>query len=120
MNIEEIKRNLNRGAIINNPQPQETRLDKPVQRDIIKKEAPKQFNKPNLANDLYESSDDEEESKPQSEVWETEKENIDISQPIENIVETLDLEDKKYDWRYKTRKGRKSRNNFTELLKISL
>lgn len=123
MNIEEIKRNLNRGVFVNDQhQPKkEIKIDVPKRSEQPKRsEPPKNLTKKDLANNLYYDESDEEDDKPQSQVWETEKENIDILQPVENIIETLELEDKKYDWRYKTKKGKQSRKNFTELLKVSL
>jgi hypothetical protein len=125
MNIEEIKRNLNRGSILNTPQaPQQ----KPSNEIYINKKSeppkmkrpPEKLTKKDLVNDLYEDDTDEEEEKPQSQVWETQKEDIDISKPVDNIIQSLKLEEKKYDWRYKTPKGRQSRKNFTELLKVSI
>ena len=126
MNIDEIKRRLNNKTILNNPQaPQE-----PKQKNDVyltkKSETPKiirppeRLTKKDLVNDLYDDDTDEDEEKPESQVWETEKETIDINQPVKNIIETLELDDKKYDWRYKTRKGKQSRHNFTNFMVIAL
>jgi len=104
MNLNEIRRNLNR----NIAQPPQQ-----VEPPKIENE-----HKPDLINSMYD--DDSEEEKPESEVWETKKESIDIYKPVSNIINELELENNKFDWRYKTKKGKKSRKNFSNLLKDSI
>jgi hypothetical protein len=115
MNINEIKRNINKKTNFNAPDEiQEIKQEKPTQ------EKPKKARENRTVNKLFNPSDDEEEVKPQSEAWDTDKETIDIHQEVSKTIEELELSEIKYDWRTTTAKGRRSRKNFTIYLKNAI
>ena len=132
MNIDDIKRNLNKRTNFNSPYSQIPQGIRDSDGDVImkpsvggsvgglggivKKEQPKDHQ---LINNQFDD-DKEEEKKPQSEVWETEIEELDIVKPIRLIIDELNLDEIEYDWRTSTTKGRKSRKNFTNFLKETL
>jgi len=123
MNIDDIKRNLNKRTNFNSNYsqiPQGVRDSENdgdiIMKPIVKKEQPKEHRLIN--NQLDEDS--EEEKKPQSEAWDTEIETLDIMKPIRIIIDELNLDDIEYDWRNSTSKGRKSHKNFTNFLKETL
>jgi len=106
MNIDEIKRNINKGLTTN--------VNVSVD-PIAEPERQRGKKEKIIINHEFESS--EEEDPPNSKVWETGKETLAINQPVEEVINELELDDKVYDWRVKSKKGRKSRKNFTLFLK---
>lgn len=118
MNLEDIKRSLNKRTNFNQPsqnfnKPKEEPKEEPKQQP---KEEPK---KSRYINKQFEP-DSEEEKEPQSEVWNTDFEQLDLLDPMVITIENLKLNDDVYDWRRSTSKGRKSHKNFTYFLKENL
>lgn len=112
--MQELKRRIREGEPIQIPQtslPPTKKLPK-----IALKEEPTQSI---LANtDFGYESDDEEKPKPQSQIWNKDgdmKNKIDLGSASKTI-EMLELTDEQYDWRDSSKKGVKSRKNFTDFL----
>ena len=118
MNIDEIKRNL-RKTNLNPLSDNNVRITERHGEPIMQKQEKIVKEQPRLINKQFEE-DSEEEKKPQSEVWETDQETLNIFNSISAIIDNLDLDDIEYDWRYATKKGKKSRKNFTIFLKDTL
>ena len=117
MNAEEIKKRLR---------------SKNVNFELPKEELKRQKSEPILQSREKESSssgkervdhtelfgdDSEEEKEPQSKIWDAPINEIKISgcTPKE-FVKQLKLDDVEYDWRRESRKGRKSRENFSKYI----
>lgn len=124
MNIDDIKRNLNKRTNLNQaPAPREIVSDMDYDGDVIMHSTvPKKYDamkEHKLVNNMFDG-DSEEEKEPQSEVWVTDVEELDVRKPIRMTVEDLHLDDNVYDWRHSTGKGRKSHKNFTNFLRETL
>lgn len=124
MNIDDIKRNLNKRTNLNQPPPQRQIVnDKDYDGDVVmaqyisKQYEPVKEHK--IINHIFDA-DEEEERDPQSEVWMTDVDHLDIMKPMRITIEDLQLDDNVYDWRHSTKKGRQSHKNFTHFLRETL
>lgn len=76
-----------------------------------------------LANKIFSPEDEEEIPPPNSEVWCEELVDTSRFLDLDSVRRTIDdfnLEDERYDWRRDTKRGKASRKNFTDFLKMSL
>jgi len=123
MNLEDIKRNLNRKKtnfteVISPP----SLITKPIPipQEPIAQDCHRDSR---LANKIFSPADEEEIPPANSEVWCEEL--IDTSKflDFDNVRRSIDdfkLEDERYDWRSNTKRGKASRKNFTNFLKMSM
>jgi hypothetical protein len=118
MNAEEIKKRLRSKNVNFNTTQQETE-----KKEIKKTPEPVLYHEPSESeNERYDhtnifSPDESEEIEPESEIWEAPEhlEKIGNVEPKE-FIKMLGLRDEEYDWRRETRKGRKSRENFSKYI----
>jgi len=113
MNIEEIKRNIRYGALNND----NSNKVNTVVKEKIKPAEPRNEEK---HIKTFTQPDEEEEKKPNSQVWEDEGYVLNVEKSVEIIISSLELDDEVYDWRRETKKGKRSRKNFTDFLVESL
>lgn len=116
MNVEEIKKKLRGNPTVTTYEPPQTKSET-EERVYPKKGKVEKENHTSLF-----SLESEEEDPPYSKVWEYDnKEGEEWSDPFysmsaEEFVKGLGLCNEKYDWRTESRKGRKSRENFSKYI----
>jgi hypothetical protein len=111
MNIEQLKKNLRKTNLnmdISNAVDSRTPLE------LLKK---KTLEPSPLQYYNQEFEEKEEEEKPNSQYWEDD--DYSLTMRVGEDISDLGLEDKKFDWRTKTSKGKKSHRNFGIFLKDS-
>ena len=132
MNIDEIKRNLNRRKASGGARNLEPSVDslyghslgsrsdapQPVQKPfVIDADKNNNHNKGRLANKVFDPDEEEEDIVPNSKSWDVEDDkNVDPLGSVTRFIGELDLDNPEYDWRDRTKKGRTSRKRFTQYL----
>lgn len=121
MNIDDIKRNLNNGKSKNLERPAQL----PVQAPAFKEPKPTTVQKPfveteksHLANKVFDPEEEEEPIVPNSRTWTApdDLQPIDPLGSVSRLIHKLELDDVEVDWREKSKKGRRSRMNFTNFM----
>ena len=126
MNIDEIKRSLNKRRTNFSPAPQyptvpATPAPSPVRATLSPKRTTVRTGV-STVNEIFTKTLEEEEKEPQSETWYAPEDGfsaLDLDD-VRRTISDLGLDEEEYDWRPQTSKGRKSRREFTNFLKISL
>lgn len=120
MNLEDIKRNLNRRKT--NFSEVITPSTLPPPPPVATPAGSPEWTMPKgrLANEIFSNPDEEEDlPPPNSEIWCDSLGALDLDS-VRRTIADLELDDEKYDWRRETKKGKSSRKNFSDFLKISM
>jgi hypothetical protein len=124
MNINEIKRKINENNHIKTQNGGDITqiIEEPVKAMPRERPTKKYTEDIQVANTKYDEFNDIENNPPpkkNSEFWdenEYKTHPINFDETIEDIVNSLELNDEKYNWSIKSKLGKKSRRNFTNYL----